>query len=148
VSWAESEREEIPVAIVENPTTAAGEDGAAIAELHEIVTRQRAAFLADPFPALEERQAHLGALAGMLISHRGQIEEANSAAAHGALASLPFGGVGYSGMGRHHGIEGFREFSNLRSVFVRGEGDLLEVFAPPYGPAAQAIVDAAFSGGD
>jgi coniferyl-aldehyde dehydrogenase len=70
----------------------------------------------------------------------------NSAAVHGALPSLPFGGIGQSGSGRHHGIEGFREFSNLRGVFVRGEGDLLEAFAPPYGPAAQAVVDAAFAG--
>ena len=38
----------------------------------------------------------------------------NSAAVHGALPSLPFGGIGQSGSGRHHGIEGFREFSNLR----------------------------------
>jgi coniferyl-aldehyde dehydrogenase len=70
----------------------------------------------------------------------------NSAAAHGALPSLPFGGIGQSGSGRHHGIEGFREFSNLRAVFVRGEGDMLEAFAPPYGPAAQAIADTAFGG--
>jgi coniferyl-aldehyde dehydrogenase len=69
----------------------------------------------------------------------------NSAAVHGALASLPFGGIGQSGSGRHHGVEGFREFSNLRGVFVRGEGDLIEAFAPPYGPTAQAIVDAAFA---
>jgi coniferyl-aldehyde dehydrogenase len=71
----------------------------------------------------------------------------NSAAVHGALPSLPFGGIGQSGSGRHHGIEGFREFSNLRAVFVRGEGDMIEAFAPPYGPEAQAVVDAAFSGG-
>jgi coniferyl-aldehyde dehydrogenase len=71
----------------------------------------------------------------------------NSAAVHGALPSLPFGGIGQSGSGRHHGIEGFREFSNLRGVFVRGDGDLIEAFAPPYGPAAQAVVDAAFPAG-
>jgi coniferyl-aldehyde dehydrogenase len=68
----------------------------------------------------------------------------NAAAVHGALPSLPFGGIGQSGSGRHHGIEGFREFSNLRGVFVRGDGDMIEAFAPPYGPAAQALVDAAF----
>jgi len=67
----------------------------------------------------------------------------NCAAAHGALASLPFGGVGQSGNGRHHGVEGFREFSNLRAVFERGEGDLIEAFGPPYGPMAQAIVNGA-----
>jgi hypothetical protein len=31
-------------------------------------------------------------------------------------------------------------------VFVRGEGDLIEAFALPYGPTAQAVVDAAFAG--
>jgi coniferyl-aldehyde dehydrogenase len=70
----------------------------------------------------------------------------NAAAVHGALASLPFGGSGQSGSGRHHGIDGFREFSNQRAVFVRGEGDMIEAFAPPYGPAAQAVADAAFAG--
>lgn len=71
----------------------------------------------------------------------------NCAAVHGALPSLPFGGIGQSGSGRHHGLEGFREFSNLRGVFVRGENDMIEAFAPPYGPVAQAVVDAALSGG-
>ncbi len=68
----------------------------------------------------------------------------NSAAVHGALPSLPFGGIGQSGTGRHHGLEGFREFSNPRAVFIRGEGDMIEAFAPPYGEAAQAVVGAAF----
>jgi coniferyl-aldehyde dehydrogenase len=68
----------------------------------------------------------------------------NVAAAHGALPSLPFGGIGQSGSGRHHGVEGFREFSNLRAVFVRGEGDLIDAFAAPYGPAADAIIEGAF----
>jgi coniferyl-aldehyde dehydrogenase len=72
----------------------------------------------------------------------------NCAAVHGALPSLPFGGIGQSGSGRHHGIDGFREFSNMRAVFVRGEGDLIEAFAPPYGPVASAVVDAAFGGGE
>ena len=71
----------------------------------------------------------------------------NAAAAHGALPSLPFGGVGHSGFGRHHGIEGVREFSNRAAVSVRGDGDLLEAFAPPYGPVAQAVVDSALAGG-
>jgi coniferyl-aldehyde dehydrogenase len=44
----------------------------------------------------------------------------NACAIQGALPSLAFGGVGMSGMGRHHGIEGFREFSNPRGVVVRG----------------------------
>ncbi len=47
--------------------------------------------------------------------------------------------------GHHHGIGGVREFSNLRAVYVRGEGDMIEL-RPPYGPAAQAVVGAAFGG--
>lgn len=70
----------------------------------------------------------------------------NVCAVQGALPTLGFGGVGQSGSGRHHGIEGFREFSNPRGVVVRGTGDLADAFLPPYGPAAQAIVDSVFSG--
>ncbi|WP_436761357.1 hypothetical protein [Streptosporangium sp. V21-05] len=57
----------------------------------------------------------------------------NTAAVHGAPASLPFGGIGNSGSGRHHGAEGFREFSDPRGVFIREQQDLIEAFAPPYG---------------
>ena len=46
----------------------------------------------------------------------------NAAAIQAGLKALGFGGVGMSGMGRHHGEDGFREFSNQRGVVVRGEG--------------------------
>ena len=63
----------------------------------------------------------------------------NCCAVHGALPSMGFGGIGASGMGRHHGIEGFREFSNARGVFVRGEGgDMTSIF-PPYPRPAAAV---------
>jgi coniferyl-aldehyde dehydrogenase len=68
----------------------------------------------------------------------------NICALQGALPSLGFGGIGQSGSGRHHGIEGFREFSNPRGVVVRGTGDLADAFLPPYGPMTQAIVDSVF----
>lgn len=69
----------------------------------------------------------------------------NVCAMQGALASLGFGGSGNSGMGRHHGIEGFREFSNPRGVFVRaaGQQDLISAFVPPYATGA-AVADAAY----
>jgi len=70
----------------------------------------------------------------------------NVCAVQGALPSLGFGGVGQSGSGRHHGIEGFREFSNPRGVVVRGTGDLADAFLPPYGAVAQTIVDSVFDG--
>jgi coniferyl-aldehyde dehydrogenase len=113
-----------------------------------------------PYDALEEAVEHVNAgerpLALYVFSKDEQLADdvlrrttsggacVNAAAVHGALPSLPFGGIGQSGSGRHHGIEGFREFSNLRAVFVRGEGDLIEAFAPPYGPMAEAVVGAAF----
>jgi coniferyl-aldehyde dehydrogenase len=68
----------------------------------------------------------------------------NICALQGALPSLGFGGIGNSGSGRHHGIEGFREFSNPRGVVVRGTGDLADAFLPPYGPVVEAIVNSVF----
>lgn len=70
----------------------------------------------------------------------------NTCAMQGAVPSLAFGGVGMSGMGRHHGIEGFREFSNPRGVFVRGTGDMIDVFYGPYSKA-QAVVTSMLGGG-
>lgn len=58
----------------------------------------------------------------------------NSCAMQAAIPSLGFGGSGNSGMGRHHGIEGFREFTNPRGVFTRGpkRDDIINAFGPPY----------------
>ena len=68
----------------------------------------------------------------------------NVCATQGALPSLAFGGVGMSGMGRHHGLEGFREFSNPRGVVIRGTGDIMDAFYAPYTKAA-AVVQAVLS---
>ena len=56
----------------------------------------------------------------------------NGCAMQSALPSLGFGGSGTSGMGRHHGIDGYREFSNPRGVVIRGEHDMVDAFFPPY----------------
>jgi coniferyl-aldehyde dehydrogenase len=39
-------------------------------------------------------------------------------------------GSGQSGSGRHHGIQGSAS-SPTFAVFIRGEGDLIDAFAPP-----------------
>jgi coniferyl-aldehyde dehydrogenase len=49
-------------------------------------------------------------------------------------------------MGRHHGIDGFREFSNQRGVVVRGEGDIINAFYAPYS-RAEAVINAILGGG-
>ncbi|HTX79551.1 MAG TPA: aldehyde dehydrogenase family protein, partial [Longilinea sp.] len=41
----------------------------------------------------------------------------NDTVNHLAIPSLPFGGVGPSGVGKYHGEWGFREFSNARAVY-------------------------------
>ena len=56
----------------------------------------------------------------------------NALAMQAALPSMAFGGTGGSGMGVHHGEEGFKEFSNPRGHFVKGKGGIFETIMPPY----------------
>jgi aldehyde dehydrogenase (NAD+) len=53
---------------------------------------------------------------------------------------LPYGGVGWSGMGRYHGKSSFDTFSNKRSVIVKS--NLLDIFFryPPYSRLKTKIV--------
>lgn len=64
----------------------------------------------------------------------------NSVALQGAQANMGFGGTGASGYGRHHGIEGFREFSNLRGVVDFDESSIALNILPPYGEFARAMI--------
>lgn len=50
---------------------------------------------------------------------------------------LPFGGVGASGMGSYHGIEGFHALSHGKSVFKERPWFPIKLFHPPYGNLAQ-----------
>jgi coniferyl-aldehyde dehydrogenase len=65
----------------------------------------------------------------------------NVAAAQASIPSMGFGGVGPSGMGRHHGQEGFLEFSNPRGYFERRPGSLMEWIIPPYGENTRKLID-------
>lgn len=46
--------------------------------------------------------------------------------------SVPFGGVGMSGLGNYHGIYGFKTFSHERNVMRQGSLDLVDFFHAPY----------------
>ena len=50
---------------------------------------------------------------------------------HVVNAAVPFGGVGASGFGSYHGVEGFRELSNIKPVFRRHPSFPTELFHPP-----------------
>jgi len=56
---------------------------------------------------------------------------------HVSMEDLPFGGVGPSGMGSYHAIEGFREFSHARAVYQQPKIDVAKIsgMKPPYGKA-------------
>ena len=57
----------------------------------------------------------------------------NDTILHIAQEELPFGGVGPSGMGHYHGIEGFRSFSKQKAVFYQSGLNGMSLFNPPYG---------------
>ncbi len=58
---------------------------------------------------------------------------------HVAQEDLPFGGVGPSGMGSYHGVDGFMEFSHRKSIYKQIKADLgpLKALRPPYREAAR-----------
>lgn len=70
----------------------------------------------------------------------------NSAALQGAQENLGFGGVGQSGMGRHHGIEGFKEFSNPRGCFELATDSNTDLIMPPHDSKAREFLKAVTGG--
>ena len=57
----------------------------------------------------------------------------NDTIMHISSTSLPFGGVGASGIGRYHGKAGFDTFSHNRSIMTKALGIDLAMKFPPYG---------------
>ena len=65
----------------------------------------------------------------------------NDCMTHALDHSLPFGGIGASGMGAYHGKQGFLTFSHARAIYRQSktpEAELL--FRPPFGDPVKAFL--------
>ncbi len=65
----------------------------------------------------------------------------NDVVLHVSMEDLPFGGIGPSGMGAYHGVDGFRTFSHAKAVFQQAKMDVTAMTRPPYGEKFQKILD-------
>lgn len=63
----------------------------------------------------------------------------NDTLMHIACGTLPFGGVGASGMGAYHGYDGFVTFSKMKPVLTQPRLNTRAMIAPPYGKRFAAI---------
>jgi len=70
----------------------------------------------------------------------------NNTMMHVAQDDLPFGGVGPSGMGAYHGVEGFRAMSHAKGVFVQGRWNLPSLLRAPFGKLIDLALAAALKG--
>lgn len=61
---------------------------------------------------------------------------------HVAQESLPFGGIGSSGMGAYHGEAGFQAFSHAKAVFHQSRLAGTELLNPPYGKRFDFLIAA------
>jgi coniferyl-aldehyde dehydrogenase len=66
----------------------------------------------------------------------------NDVIMHIAQEDLPFGGVGPSGMGAYHGIEGFQTFSHAKSIYRQTNFNVAKLggMLPPYGKATESTI--------
>lgn len=65
----------------------------------------------------------------------------NHNAAHFFNTNLPFGGSNNSGIGKAHGKEGFKAFSNSRGIFNQHVPNALDLLTPPYTDFKQKLID-------
>lgn len=82
--------------------------------------------------AAEEAAVAAGTRSGAIVTGR-CIE-------HVAFPDLAFGGIGASGIGRTHGEEGFRTFSNLRARVRHGRRSLARIFDRPHATVAERVL--------
>lgn len=63
----------------------------------------------------------------------------NNNVIHYANHNLPFGGTNNSGIGKSHGYEGFKAFSNQRAVVKQHTSGIAEILFPPYTKKKESI---------
>ena len=61
----------------------------------------------------------------------------NDTLMHYVQTDLPFGGIGASGIGAYHGVEGFRSFSHAKGVFAQSRWNLRRLVRPPFSRITQ-----------
>lgn len=66
----------------------------------------------------------------------------NSVVMHGAHDTVPFGGVGASGIGNYHGYDGFKTFSHARTVLRHPKLSIERLIGliPPYGKKIRSTI--------
>jgi coniferyl-aldehyde dehydrogenase len=64
----------------------------------------------------------------------------NGTIMHVAQDDLPFGGVGASGIGAYHGIEGFKRFSHAKGVYAQHRWNVVKLLRPPFGKLTDRIL--------
>lgn len=65
----------------------------------------------------------------------------NGTIMHVAQDDLPFGGVGASGIGAYHGIEGFKRLSHAKGIYAPRRWNVLKLFRPPFGTLVDRILN-------
>jgi coniferyl-aldehyde dehydrogenase len=64
----------------------------------------------------------------------------NDTLMHYVQNALPFGGVGQSGMGAYHGIEGFKSLSHAKGVFEQSRWNLGGLLRPPFNRTTDMVI--------
>jgi acyl-CoA reductase-like NAD-dependent aldehyde dehydrogenase len=64
----------------------------------------------------------------------------NETVLHVGVDDLPFGGVGPSGMGHYHGLEGFETFSKKKGIFRQSRLSGAALLRPPYGKPLELML--------
>lgn len=74
----------------------------------------------------------------MIETHSGGVT-VNDTILHVSQENLPFGGIGPSGMGHYHGLEGFKTFSHAKSIFNQSRIASSKLIYPPYGKLSRFL---------